>query len=232
MGRVAFNAVIIPLGASPGHQNAISVCPNVIPFGRISIPVRGAPGIRYAWARLRIAKMEVDMMSERSGAVTFKGGPMTLMGPEVKVGDEAPHFRLVGNDLADIECKSFHGKVRVLSVAPSIDTPVCATQTRTFNKEATALSEDVVVLSVSLDLPFALKRFCGAEGINRVITTSDYKYRDFGKAYGVLIHELGLLTRAVFVINRDGKVIHAEYVPEVTNEPDYATALEAVKTAL
>ena len=171
-------------------------------------------------------------MTERRGAVTFKGKPMTLEGPEIKAGDKAPHFRLVGNDLADIECKSFHGKVRVLSVAPSIDTPVCAAQTRTFNKEAASLSEDVIVLSVSLDLPFALKHFCGAEGIERAITASDYKYRDFGAAYGVLISELGLLTRAVFVVNRENKVIHAEYVAEVTSEPDYAAALRAVKGAL
>ena len=171
-------------------------------------------------------------MTTRSGAVTFKGKPMTLVGAEVKVGDDAPHFKLVGNDLADIECRSFHGKVRVLSVAPSIDTPVCATQTRTFNQEAADLSKDVVVLSVSLDLPFALTRFCGAEGIERVITTSDYKYREFGEAYGVLISELGLLTRAVFVVNRENKIIHAEYVAEVTSEPDYAGAIKAVKTAV
>ena len=171
-------------------------------------------------------------MTERTNAATFKGSPLTLAGPEIRVGDQAPHFRLVGNNLADIECESFHGKVRVLSVAPSIDTPVCATQTRTFNKEATGLSADVVILSVSLDLPFALARFCGAEGIERVVTASDYKYRTFGEAYGVYIRELGLLTRAVFVIDREGKVAYAEYVPEVTNEPDYAAALEAVKAAL
>ena len=171
-------------------------------------------------------------MTERANAATFKGSPLTLAGPEIRVGDQAPHFRLVGNDLADIECESFHRKVRVLSVAPSIDTPVCATQTRTFNKEAAGLSTDVVILSVSLDLPFALARFCGAEGIERVVTASDYKYRTFGEAYGVYIRELGLLTRAVFVIDREGKVAYAEYVPEVTNEPDYAAALEAVKAAL
>jgi thiol peroxidase len=187
---------------------------------------------RRASASLRLETTEIDLMTKRSGAVTFKGTPMTLMGPEIRVGDEAPHFKLVGNDLADIECKLFHGKVRVLSVAPSIDTPVCATQTRTFNKEAAGLSEDVVVLSVSLDLPFALKRFCGAEGIERVITASDYKYRDFGEAYGVLISELGLLTRAVFVVNRENKVTHAEYVAEVTSEPDYAAALKAVEAAV
>ena len=183
-------------------------------------------------ADLRLKTTETDMMTKRSGAVTFKGKPMTLVGPEIRVGDEAPHFKLVGNDLDDIECRSFEGKVRVLSVAPSIDTPVCALQTRTFNKEAAGLSEDVVVVSVSLDLPFALKRFCGAEGIERVITTSDYKYRDFGEGYGVLISELGLLTRAVFVVNRENKVIHAEYVSEVTSEPNYTAALKAVKTAI
>ena len=171
-------------------------------------------------------------MTERAKAVTFKGKPLTLVGPEIRVGDQAPHFKLVGNDLADIECESFHGKVRVLSVAPSIDTPVCATQTRTFNKETVGLSKDVVVLSVSLDLPFALARFCGAEGIERVITASDYKYRTFGEAYGAYIRELGLLTRAVFVIDREQKIAHAEYVPEVTNEPGYAAVIEAVKAAL
>ena len=171
-------------------------------------------------------------MTGRSSAVKFKGNPMTLVGPEIKVGDQAPHFKVVGNDLADIDCETYHGKVRVLSVAPSIDTPVCATQTRTFNKEATGLSEDVVLLSISLDLPFALKRFCGAEGIDRAITASDYKYRSFGEAYGVYLRELGLLTRAVFVINREGKIVHAEYVPEVTSEPDYAEALKAVKASL
>ena len=171
-------------------------------------------------------------MTERANAVTFKGAPLTLMGGELKVGDQAPHFTLVGNDLADVECKRFHGKVRVLSVAPSIDTPVCAAQTRTFNKEAAGFSEDVVIVSVSMDLPFALARFCGADGIERVITASDYKYRSFGEAYGVYIRELGLLTRAVFVIDRHEKVVYVEYVPEVTSEPNYATALEAVKAAL
>ena len=177
-------------------------------------------------------RTETKQMTERANAVTFKGKPMTLVGPEIKVGDRSPHFKLVGHDLADIECKSFHGRVRTLSVAPSLDTPVCATQTRRFNKEAADLAEDVVILSVSLDLPFALKRFCGAEGIERVITASDYRYRSFGETYGVLIKELGLLTRAVFVIDLDDEVVHAEYVPEVTSEPDYAAALKAVKAAL
>jgi thiol peroxidase len=171
-------------------------------------------------------------MTERANAATFKGKPLTLVGPELKVGDQAPHFKLVGNDLSDVDCSSFHGKVRVLSVAPSLDTPVCAAQTRRFNQEAVDLSGDVVILSVSLDLPFALSRFCGAEGIERVLTASDYKYRSFGEAYGVYIRELGLLARAVFVIGKDDRIVHAEYVSEVTNEPDYAAALKAVRAAL
>ena len=171
-------------------------------------------------------------MVERTGAATFKGKPLTLVGAEIKVGNQAPHFRLVGNDLADVDCASFHGKVRVLSVAPSLDTPVCAAQTRTFNREAVNLSDDVVILSVSLDLPFALSRFCGAEGIERVLTASDYKYRTFGEAYGLYVRQLGLLARAVFVIDRDDKIVHAEYVRELTSEPDYAAALEAVRAAL
>ena len=171
-------------------------------------------------------------MTERANAITFKGKPLTLLGPEIKVGDRAPDFKLVGNDLADIDSASLRGKVRVLSVAPSLDTPVCAAQTRTFNKEAAGLSEDVVILSVSLDLPFALARFCGAEGIERVLTASDYKYRTFGEAYGVYIRELGLLARAVFVIDRNETIVHAEYVPEVTQEPDYAAGLKTVRAAL
>lgn len=171
-------------------------------------------------------------MTERANVATFKGGPLTLLGPEIKVGDPAPDFKLVGNDLADINSASLGGKVLVLSVAPSIDTPVCAAQTRTFNERAAGLSDDVVILSISLDLPFALGRFCGAEGIERVRTASDYKYRSFGEAYGVYIRELGLLARAVFVVGRDGKVVHAQYVPEVTNEPDYAAVLDAVKSAV
>jgi thiol peroxidase len=171
-------------------------------------------------------------MVERVQAATFKGNPLTLVGTELKVGDQAPSFKLVGNDLSDVESDRFRGKVRVLSVAPSLDTPVCAAQTRTFNKEAVSLSDDLVILSVSRDLPFALARFCGAEGIERVITASDYKYGTFGEAYGVHIRELGLLARAVFVIGKDDKIAHAEYVREVTREPDYETALAAAKAAL
>ncbi|MBP7934466.1 MAG: thiol peroxidase [Phycisphaerae bacterium] len=171
-------------------------------------------------------------MTERSGEITFQGKPLTLIGSVLKVGSEAPHFTLTANDLSDLRCDPYHGKILVLSVVPSLDTPVCATQTRTFNQRATHLAKDVIVLTVSMDLPFAQRRFCGAEGIDRVMTASDYKHRDFGQAFGVLIKELGLLARAVFVLDRKGKVVHAEYVPEITQEPNYDAALAAVKAAM
>jgi thiol peroxidase len=171
-------------------------------------------------------------MVERANVVSSKGAPLTLLGPEIKVGDKAPGFKVVGKDMADVELASYDGKVRVLSVAPSIDTSVCATQMRTFNQKASALSDDVVILGVSMDLPFALGRFCGAEGIDRVVMTSDYKYRSFGERYGVLIKELGLLARSVFVIDRQGQVVHVEYVREVPTEPDYEAALVAVRKVL
>ncbi len=171
-------------------------------------------------------------MTERTGVITFQGNPLTLIGPAIKAGSEAPHFTLTANDLSDLRCDTYHGKVRVLSVVPSLDTPLCAVQTRTFNQKATQLSEDTIVLTISMDLPFAQKRFCGAEGIERVITASDYKHRSFGPAYGVLIKELGLLARAVFVLDRKNKVVHAEYVPEVTHEPNYDAALAAVTAAM
>jgi thiol peroxidase len=171
-------------------------------------------------------------MVERANVVSSKGAPLTLLGPEIKVGDKAPGFKVVGKDMADVEFASYDGKIRVLSVAPSIDTSVCATQMRTFNQKASALSDDVAILGVSMDLPFALGRFCGAEGIERVVMTSDYKYRSFGEKYGVLIKELGLLARSVFVIDRQGRVVHVEYVREVPTEPDYEAALAAVKKVL
>ncbi len=168
-------------------------------------------------------------MTERTGVTTFQGKPLTLIGPALAVGGDAPHFTLTANDLSDLRCETYHGKIMVLSVVPSLDTSVCATQTRTFNQRATQLSQEVVVLAVSMDLPFAQKRFCGAEGIDRVITASDYKHRSFGPAFGVLIKELGLLARAVFVIDRKGKLAHVEYVPEITTEPNYDAALRAVR---
>jgi len=171
-------------------------------------------------------------MIERKGAVAFQGKPLTLVGPALEIGSEAPQFTLTANDLSDLRSDAFGGRVLVLSVVPSLDTPLCATQTRTFNQRATQLSERVAILTVSMDLPFAQKRFCGAEGLQRVITASDYKHRAFGPAFGVLIKELGLLARAVFVVDTRGKVVHVQYVPEITHEPDYDAALAAVRKVL
>ena len=172
------------------------------------------------------------MNQERQGAVTFKGNPMTLLGPELKVGDAAPEFTVVDNSLAPTTLATYAGKVKIISAVPSLDTPVCDTETRRFNQEAAALPGDVVVLTISQDLPFAQKRWCGAAGIDRVVTLSDYRERSFGLAYGVLIKELLLLARAVFVLDADNKIRYIQIVPEVTAEPDYAAAIAAAKALL
>ncbi len=171
-------------------------------------------------------------MTERSAAITFKGNPMTLIGDEIKVGDTLPAFKLVGAGMAEVANEQFAGKVLVISVVPSIDTPVCATQTKQFNQEAGSLGDDVAILTVSVDLPMAQGRFCGAEGVENVTMASDFKDHAFGAAFGVRIKELGLLTRAVFVVGKDGKVVHAQTVPEVVNEPNYDAVMEAVRAAL
>lgn len=169
---------------------------------------------------------------ERTGVVTMQGKPLTLIGPALAVGGTLPDFVLTANDMSDLSSAGYKDKVLVLSVVPSLDTGVCALQTRTFNQKASQLSQDVVILTVSMDLPFAQKRFCGAEGIDRVITASDYKHRSFGPAFGVLIKELGLLARAVFVVDRGGTVRHVEYVSEIGHEPSYDAVLEAVQAVL
>lgn len=171
-------------------------------------------------------------MSEQTAKVTFKGGPMTLVGSPVTVGQPAPAFALVGNDMAAVALQSLTGKVILISVVPSLDTPVCDTQTRRFNEAAAGLGDDVVVLTISVDLPFAQKRWCGAAGIERVVTASDYKDRAFGQAYGLYVKELGLLARAVLVVDRQGVVTYQEVVGEITNEPDYDAALRAARAAL
>lgn len=171
-------------------------------------------------------------MNERSGIITFKGNPMTLLGPELKVGDKAPDFTTVDSTLTPVSLASHAGKILVISAVPSLDTPVCDTETRRFNQEAAALPENVVVLTVSLDLPFAQKRWCGAAGIDRVITLSDYRDRSFGLNYGVLIKELLLLARCIFVVDGDGVIRYIQQVPEVTSEPDYAAVMAAVQALL
>jgi len=168
-------------------------------------------------------------MQERTGLVTFKGNPLTLVGNAVGPGDEAPEFVALDTSLAEVRFSSFRGKVCVLSAVPSLDTPVCDTQTRRFNEEASRLGPQVEILTISMDLPFAQKRWCGAAGVERVRTLSDHRDASFGTAYGVLIKELRLLARAVFVVDPDGRVQYTEIVREMTNEPDYEAALEAVR---
>jgi thioredoxin-dependent peroxiredoxin len=167
-------------------------------------------------------------MNKSNANITFKGGKITIIGNCLKEGDSLPSFQLTGNDLKDISNESFHGKKLVVSVVPSLDTPVCSLQTKHFNQDAAKLAPDCAILTVSMDLPFAQKRFCAAEGVSNVVTASDYKYRTFGFAYGVFIEELGLLSRAVFVADAAGKIRHVEYVQEVTSEPDYNAALKAL----
>ena len=170
-------------------------------------------------------------MSEHSVKITFAGNPLTLLGREIKVGDKAPDFTAVGAGLSTVKLSDFAGKVVVIAVYPSIDTSVCAAQNRRFNAEANNL-KDVVVLSVSCDLPFAQSRFCAAEGLKNIITVSDHKDLEFGERYGFWIKELRLLARGTVVIDKNGIVRFVEYVSEVTHEPDYEVALKAVKALL
>ena len=160
--------------------------------------------------------------------VTFGGNPVTLIGKEIKIGDKAPDFTVINNDLKPVKLSDYNGKVRIISVFPSVDTPVCAAQNRNFNKRASEM-ENVVILSVSNDLPFAQKRFCGAEGIDKVITLSDHKDVDFGMKYGFLIEELRLLARGCVVIDSNEIVRYVEFVGEIAEEPDYEKALDIVK---
>ncbi|MEO0025187.1 MAG: thiol peroxidase [candidate division WOR-3 bacterium] len=169
-------------------------------------------------------------MSERTGLVTFGGKPVTLIGQELRVGERAPDFELTGNDLQPVRLEDFHGKTLTILSLPSLDTPICDLETRRFNTEAERLGEDVVILAVSMDLPFAQKRWCGAAGVSRVLTASDYREASFGAAYGVLIKEYRLLARAVFIVDRDGILRYQQLVPEAGREPDYALVLAAIRS--
>ncbi|HOF18557.1 MAG TPA: thiol peroxidase [Phycisphaerae bacterium] len=167
-------------------------------------------------------------MNERKGLVTFKGTPLTLLGQAVKVGDAAPDFVVLDNDLKEVRLADLRGKKLLISVVPSLDTGVCSIQTRKFNQAAAKMGQDVVILTVSMDLPFAQKRWCGAEGVTQVRTVSDHRDASFGQAYGLLIRELRLLARAVLVVDAGGKVVYEQIVPEMTQEPDYDAALAAL----
>ncbi|MEI6123446.1 MAG: thiol peroxidase [Bacteroidota bacterium] len=166
-------------------------------------------------------------MEKHIGLITFGGNPLTLDGEMVKVGDKAKDFTALANDLAPHSLSEYDGKIRIISVVPSIDTGVCAAQTRRFNVEASKL-ENVIIITISCDLPFALGRFCAAEGIDKVITLSDHKETEFGLKYGFLIEELRLLSRGIVIVDKSGMVRYVEYVKEITTHPDYEAALEFV----
>ena len=168
-------------------------------------------------------------MKERSGAVMMKGNPLTLIGDEIRVGQQAPDVTLVANDLSEVKLSSYKGKKLILSVVPSLDTGICDIQTKRFNAEDEKLGEDVQILTISMDLPFAQKRWCGLANATHIRTLSDHRDASFGNAYGVLIKGLRILARAVFVVDSAGKIQYVELVKEVTTEPNYDSALAALK---
>jgi thiol peroxidase len=167
-------------------------------------------------------------MTERQGIVTIHGNPLTLVGNDVKVGTPAPDAELLDNGLNPVKLSSYRGKVLVLVTVPSLDTPVCDIETRRFNDEAANLGPDIQLVTISMDLPFAQKRWCGAAGVTNLQTLSDHRQADFGTAYGVLIKELRLLARAILILDREGTVQYVQLVPEVTNEPNYEEVLQTL----
>ena len=171
-------------------------------------------------------------MEEKAGIITMKGNPLTLVGKQPKVGEHAPDFEVLDNDLSPVRLSSFRGKVCVIASVPSLDTPICDMETRRFNEETGILGPDVAILTISMDLPFAQKRWCGASGVDKVITLSDHLSASFGETYGVLIKELRLLGRAVFIVDGDGVVQYVQIVKELTTEPDYEDVLGALKKLL
>lgn len=171
------------------------------------------------------------MATERAGAVTFKGAPLTAIGNTLSPGDTAPDFTLLGTDLSPVALGDSAGKARLISVVPSLDTPVCDQQTRKFNEAIGAMGDGVAAFTVSADLPFAQARWCGSAGVDNVTSLSDHRDMSFGDAYGTHVKELRLESRAVFVVDKEGKITHAEYVTEIADHPDYEAALTALKNA-
>lgn len=168
-------------------------------------------------------------MTKRNKEIKFAGNYVTILGEALKIGDIAPNFKALKNDLSVFNLSDLDGKIKIISVVPSVDTGVCALQTIRFNKEASNLS-DVSIVTISADLPFALGRFCGANGIDNSITLSDHKDLDFGTKYGFVVEELRLLTRGIVILDKNNIIKHIEYVPEITEHPDYEKALEIVKS--
>jgi len=172
------------------------------------------------------------MAIERPNGTKFQGNPLTLIGPEIRVGDKVPAFTVRTQDLKPFTLEDTKGKIRLFSAVPSLDTPVCDAETRRFNVEAAKLGDKVEIITVSLDLPFAQKRWCAAAGIDKIKVVSDYYDRSFSQAFGTLIKELHLSSRAIFVVDDKDVVRYVEYVPEVTTHPDYDRALSAMKALL
>ncbi len=167
---------------------------------------------------------------ERQGATTLNGNPLTLVGPELKSGDPAPEFEAVDKTLKPVTLKSTGDSVRIFSVVPSLDTPVCDIQTKRFNEEAAKLPQ-IKIYSISMDLPFAQSRWCGAFGVDNVTMLSDHRSGSFGEHYGTLIKDLRIESRAIFVVDKTGKLVHVEYVKEVADHPNYDAALQAAQAA-
>jgi thiol peroxidase len=167
-------------------------------------------------------------MEERKDIITMKGNPLTLVGPDLKVGEKAPDFIVLDSELNQVNLNNFAGKIKIISVTPSLDTPVCDLQARRFNHEAASLPQDVVVLNISMDLPFAISRFCTAADIDRAKVLSDHRDASFGNNYGILIKELRLLARSIFILDKDDIVRYREIVPEQSHHPDYDKALSAL----
>lgn len=171
-------------------------------------------------------------MVERHGEYAVKGHPLTVLGEKLAVGDPIPGATLIANNWQPVEISQWQGRVRLISVVPSLDTSVCDAQTRRFNEEAAGLGEDVVVLTISADLPPSQRRWCGAAGVERVITLSDHKEMEFAKACGAYVQEQRLAQRSVFVVDRDGIIQYAEYVPDMSQQPDYPASIKAVKSLI
>ncbi|MCA9279978.1 MAG: thiol peroxidase [Phycisphaeraceae bacterium] len=169
------------------------------------------------------------MSHTRTGLVTLRGNAMTLEGDGVRVGQTAPDFTVLGNDMSPVKLSDYRGKTVIVSSVPSLDTPVCDLETRTFNEKASALGDNVVVLTISMDLPMAQKRWCGAHGVERIVTASDFKDRDFAHAFGLRMSENGLLARAVYVVDPSGVIRYEQIVSEIASEPDYDAVLAAAK---
>ncbi|MCO7126864.1 thiol peroxidase [Sporolactobacillus shoreicorticis] len=172
------------------------------------------------------------MSEERTGNATVGGNPITLIGPELKVGDKAPEFTVNKDLMEEKSLSDYAGKIKLISVVPSLDTKVCEAQTRRFNEEATKFGDQVAVLTISVDLPFAQDRFCSVAGIDHLDTLSDYRTRTFGKNYGVLIKELQLDMRSIFIIDQENTIRYVQYVKEMTNHPDYEAALHALRSLI